>query len=95
MKPVRVADCGIFIRKDSLRANNIPRSKLLSIMETDEPFDESEELISFGPHFGSEATNVFTERLEKLGLKFLIDFSDYLDNQPDWCQFCVQIKDQG
>ena len=90
MNGVKVSsDFGLIVRKSSLREKNLNIKELFIIMEVDEPFDESENLISFGPHFGEEALKVFLERLESFGLTYFEDFVDFSDAIPNWCHLYV------
>ena len=93
MKGVRVSEhFGIVIRKHALQKHNVSFQVLLQVMETEQPLDEDEELISLGPHFGGEAANEFVRRLESLGLVYGDDFFDFADIIPDWCQLYVVVK---
>lgn len=53
-------------------------------MEAEKPYDEDDELIAFGPHFGGEAASEFERRLKTLGLDEYRDFFIYEDACPHW-----------
>jgi hypothetical protein len=80
---------GIVVRKAALKKHNVSDKKVLDAMETSKPFDENHDLLSFGPHFGQEASNEFIRRLESLGLNYGDDFIDFEDLLPAWCQVYV------
>ena len=84
---------GVVIRKTALEKHGISLESLFEIMETEKPLDESQELISFGPHFGGEAVSEFIRRLEMLGLVYFDEFFDIpgLD-VPEWCQLYAALK---
>jgi hypothetical protein len=82
---------GIIIRKDALQRCGVASDDLKSLMETEEWMDEDENLISAGPHFGQEASNEFTRRLEGLGLIYGEDFFDFEDMLPAWCKMHVHF----
>lgn len=60
-------------------------------MEAAAPLDVSEDLISFGPHFGSEAATEFVRRLEALGLVNIDDFFLFTGDFPEWCGFTASL----
>jgi hypothetical protein len=93
MTGVRVSEhYGIVIRKTALEERRITVDKLLSAMEASAPLDEDQNLISFGPHFGGEAAQEFTRRLEALGLVYGDDFLDFALILPEWCSLYVALK---
>lgn len=86
MQGVQISnDFGIVIRKASLELRNLSRNRLLEMMEVEEPLDEDDHLLSFGPHFGEEAAKEFIRRLESGGLVYLEDFFDFTEALPQWC----------
>ncbi len=90
MPGVRISEhFGLVIQKSALARHNISLNLLLQKMEAEHPFDEDEALLSFGPHFGGEAAQEFTRRLETLGLKYGEDFIDFADTLPEWCQVYI------
>lgn len=93
MKGIRISDYAIFIRKSALRQLSIPWHELLKVMESENPYDENEDLVSFGPHFG-EVISEFITKLEAFGLVYGRDFYDFLDNAPAWCQLYVSLADE-
>lgn len=92
MNYVKLPELGIVIRKSSLAGQNVSRSTLLSIMESETPYDENNELISFGPHFGNEAVLFFINKLEGLNLIYGVDFYDFMDTTPEWLQLGVSLQ---
>ncbi|NVJ46739.1 MAG: hypothetical protein HWE07_06415 [Cytophagia bacterium] len=83
---------GIILRKNRITELGITREKLLEIMEVSAPLDESKCLISFGPHFGGEASDEFVKRLQSLGLVFFDDFFVMSGDFPTWAKFHVDIE---
>lgn len=93
MNSVRVTwDYGIVIRKSAFQARGISRETVLNVMETEQPLDENDELMSLGPHFGGDAVREFTRRLETLGLRLNEDFISFVDMLPAWCQVHFAVK---
>ncbi len=93
MSPVHVStDFGIVIRRAALDEHGIDMPALLKVMETGEPFDQDNQLVSFGPHFGGEAAREFMKRLEALGLEYAKDFDDFGIIVPDWVDLYVGLK---
>lgn len=93
MTAVKVSEhFGIVVRKSALDAQAISTVQLLATMETTQPLDENQNLISFGPHFGREACNEFIRRLEQLGLTYGDDFIDIEETLPSWCQLYVELS---
>ena len=83
---------GIIIRKDSLEKKNLSREQILSTLETEALYDETEKLISIGPVFGPEASEELSKRLENMGLSFFIDYF-YLENDlPEWLNCQVYFR---
>lgn len=94
MRVVKLSsDFGIIVKKEAIRQKGVSLEQLFQIMETSFPFDENETLISFGPHFGKEATNEFIQRLEHVGLIYGKEFLDFHDILPNWCCVYVKLKD--
>ena len=83
---------GIVIRKEALQRCDLDRARLLALMETDTPFDEDEELLSFDPHFGGEACQTLLTRLESAGLQYGRDVIDFSDTLPDRLQESVRLR---
>jgi hypothetical protein len=54
-------------------------------MEAQRPMDEDQELLSFGPHFGEEASDEFIRRLKHAGLEYVDDFFVLSTEAPEWC----------
>lgn len=85
MKPVRVStDFGIVIRRVALGLHGVSTEQIIAVMESP-PLDESDDLLSFGPHFGIEAADEFGRRLQALGLVFVEDYFVFEELVPPWC----------
>jgi hypothetical protein len=85
MKTVKIsAEYGIVIRKSAVTAKGISLQKVFAPRETSSPLDQNEELLSYGPHFGREAAEKFSDKLELLGLKYFEDFFLVEMDVPDW-----------
>ena len=92
MPGVRVSEhFGLVIQKSALVKHDLSLDLLLQQLETEHPFDEDEALLSFGPHFGGEAAQEFSRRLEAIGLKYGEDFIDFADTLPEWCQVYIHL----
>lgn len=85
------SDFGIIVRKEAIQEKGISIKKLFQIMDVSTPFDETETLASFGPHFGQEAASEFIQRLEQAGLIYGEDFWDFDDIFPNWCSVYVEV----
>jgi hypothetical protein len=81
------AEFGLVVRRAALEQRGLSYRKLLDAMEAEAPLDVNEDLISFGPHFGSEAATEFVRRLESLGLINIDDFFVFIGDFPEWCGF--------
>ncbi len=90
------AEFGILIRKDALALRKAPLEAVLAIFEISSPMDESDSLLSFGPHFGEEAALSLVRSLERLGLVYVEDFFMLAAQIPDWCQLgaCCAMPDR-
>ncbi len=92
MTGVRVSEhFGIVVRKAALDEHHVSMHSLFQVMETERPFDEDADLVSFGPHFGGEAAGEFIGRLEALGLIYGQDFIDFADSLPEWCHLYMAL----
>jgi hypothetical protein len=80
-------DFGIVVREGSLAQRNVSLSQLLQMFEVDAPFDRAGGLISFGPHFGRDASDALCRRLEAAGLRYIDDYFVFVPEAPDWCAF--------
>jgi len=88
MQTIQVTgEYGIIIRRAALTERNVAWANVLGALETSEPLDSSETLISFGPHFGPEALDEFVRRLTSLGLVYFDDFIQFSGDWPGWCKF--------
>ena len=88
MSAVRLtSEFGVVVRRRALEQHGVSYTDLLKAMQVTAPLDANEEIISFGPHFGSEAALEFARRLEGLGLVNIDDFFVFVGDFPDWCGF--------
>ncbi len=93
MKSLKVTtEFGILVRRAALQQRSVSLDDLLKSMDSSPPLDINDDLISFGPSFGSEAVHVFISRLEKLGLVYSDDFFDLKMDHPDWCIFQASLR---
>ena len=93
MKPVQVStDYGIVVRKAALDRLGIGLDRVVSEMEA-QPFDENADLLSFGPHFGREAAEEFSRRLDALGMEFAGDYFVFDLMLPQWCMPFVGLAE--
>lgn len=86
------AEFGLVVRRAALDQRGLSYRKVLDAMETEAPLDVNDEVISFGPHFGSEAVTVFVRRLEAIGLINIDDFFVFVGDFPEWCGFAGFLK---
>ena len=86
------SEFGLVVRRAALRQRGVSYAKLLELMEAEKPLDASEELVSFGPHFGSEAAAEFVRRLEAAGMINIEDFFVFVGDFPEWCSFKGLLK---
>lgn len=84
----------LILRKASLYERAVPREKLFHALEVQVPLDENEQLLSFGPIFGEEALHVFTQRLERLGLRYEDDFFGFDPVVPHWCGLLAYWREE-
>lgn len=83
---------GIVIRKEAITTKHISKEKIMEVFEGDKPLDESDVLLSYGPHFGAEAMKELGSRLSQLGLEYIDDFFYFHGDFPDWVEFSVNLK---
>jgi hypothetical protein len=57
------SEFGIVIRKAALNAKGVDKGKLPAIFAKTAPFDENDDLLSYGPHFGEEAMEELGKQL--------------------------------
>jgi hypothetical protein len=81
------SEFGLIVRRKALVERRVDLHDLLTAMEVGEPLDDSDDLLSFGPHFGREATETMISRLTKLGLVYFDDFFEFCGDHPSWCMF--------
>lgn len=81
---------GLVVRRAALVERAIALDDLLRTLEVDQPLDQSNDLLSFGPHFGREALNAMSGRLTKLGFIYHDDFFEILMDYPGWCRLKAQ-----
>jgi len=82
---------GVLIKKAALIEKGIDKSAVFKAMNCEKAYSECESLLSFGPHFGSEAVDVFSKRLITLGLEYWDDFFETYVDHPTWCQFEARL----
>ncbi|NBU21250.1 hypothetical protein EBS43_07560 [bacterium] len=91
--PIKISfEFGIVIRKDAITKKQISKEKIAEVFEGSSPLDESDVLLSYGPHFGAEAMEELGKRLSKLGLEYVDDFFYFQGDFPDWAEFSVNLK---
>jgi len=78
---------GLIVRRKALVERQVSLHDLFAAMEVSKAFDDSDELLSFGPHFGREAADTMISRLTKLGLVYFDDFFEFSGDYPSWCVF--------
>ena len=81
------SEFGLIVRRSALAERQVDMRDLLNAMETKEGLDGSNDLLSFGPHFGREALNTIIARLTNLGLVYFDDFFELCGDYPSWCVF--------
>lgn len=86
------AEYGLVVRKAALVERGVAYSQLLTAMESTQPLDENDGLVSFGPHFGGEAADNLASRLVALGLVHVDDFFVFSGDFPAWCRFAAAIE---
>ncbi len=92
-KPIKISfEFGIVIRKDAIKTKHIAKEKITEVFEGEKPLDESDVLLSYGPHFGADAMEELGKRLSKLGLEYIDDFFYFQGDFPDWAEFSVNLK---
>jgi len=82
---------GIVVRRSALKERGIDLSRVLSLLETQAPYDAGADLLSFGPHFGPEARDTFVRRLQEIGLEYFDDFVDLELDHPEWLGFRAEL----
>ena len=87
---VRISsDFGLVLRKAALRERGVALADVLKAMEVREPLAGDEDLLSFGPHFGQEAADTFSARLDVLGFVYVDDYFVFAEPLPEWCSLHV------
>jgi hypothetical protein len=81
------SEFGLIVRRNALIERQVDLDDFYVAMEGEERLDGSEDLLSFGPHFGREALNTIISRLTKLGLIYFDDFFEFCGDYPPWCVF--------
>ena len=79
------SEFGIIVRRNALVERQVDLRDLFTAMEVEERLDGSDDLLSFGPHFGREALNTIVSRLTQLGLVYFDDFFEFGGDAPPWC----------
>jgi len=88
---IDIFEYGIVIRRQALVTNDMDIVTLSAVLEFDAPLEINDDLVSFGPCFGLEATDTFTRRLQALGLQYVDDFFVFSGDFPPWCRFKVAL----
>lgn len=78
---------GLIVRRNALVERQIDLRDVFTAMEVEAWLDGSDDLLSFGPHFGREALNTIVSRLIKLGFVYFDDFFEFYCDYPPWCSF--------
>ena len=81
------SEFGLIVRRKALVERKVSLRNLFTVMQVSEAFDDSDELLSFGPHFGREAADMMVSRLTALGLVYFDDFFEFCGDYPSWCVF--------
>jgi hypothetical protein len=81
------SEFGLIVRRNALAERQVDLRDLCAAMEAEERLDDSDDLLSFGPHFGREALNTIIARLTDLGLVYFDDFFEFCGDYPPWCVF--------
>jgi hypothetical protein len=81
------SEFGLIVRRSALVERRVDLRDLFTAIEAEERLDGSDDLLSFGPHFGREALNTIMSRLTKLGLVYFDDFFEFCGDYPPWCAF--------
>jgi hypothetical protein len=84
---ILTSEFGLIIRRGALTERHVELRDLLTALEVNERLDGSDDLLSFGPHFGREALNTMISRLTALGLVYFDDFFEFCGDYPPWCVF--------
>ena len=84
-------DYGIVVRQEALKERGISLTRLLELFEVDAPYDHAGGLISFGPHFGQDASDEFSARLQAIGLQYVDDFFVFASDVPPWCALAACV----
>ncbi len=83
---------GIVVRRRSLQERGVSESALVRALDVERALDSSEDLLSFGPHFGPEALQFYCERLDALGFVYVDDYFDLLLDHPEWLSFTASLE---
>jgi hypothetical protein len=83
------AEYGFVIRRNALSERGVSYHAVLAALDADKPFGENEEILTFGPSFGPEASEALTRKLTALGLVYFDDFFEFIIDAPRWCKFAV------
>ena len=84
---ILTSEFGLIIRRGALTERHVDLGDLLTALEVNERLEGSDDLLSFGPHFGREALNTMISRLTALGLVYFDDFFEFCGDYPPWCVF--------
>jgi hypothetical protein len=81
------SEFGLIVRRNALTERQVDLRDLFTAMEVEVRLDGSDDLLTFGPHFGREALNAIVSRLIKLGLVYFDDFFEFCGDYPPWFAF--------
>lgn len=79
------------VRKKSLRDRSLDIRVILGELGHDDGFEESDDLISVQPLFGSDAVMAFVRAFERHGLVYVDDFYVVEIDLPDWLQLQASL----
>jgi hypothetical protein len=84
---ILTSEFGLILRRSALTERHVDLRDVLTALEVNARLDGSDDLLSFGPHFGREALDTMTSRLTALGLVYFDDFFEFCGDYPPWCVF--------
>ncbi|KRR25229.1 hypothetical protein CQ14_09420 [Bradyrhizobium lablabi] len=81
------SEFGLIVRRNALTERQVDLRDLFTAMEVEVQLGGSNDLLTFGPHFGREALNTIVSRLTRLGLIYFDDFFEFCGDYPPWIAF--------
>lgn len=79
-------DFGIVIRREALVQKSIDLASIMIEFNFEKHYDDSEELVSLGPFYGSDNSDDCMKSLERKGLVYVDDFFILEGYFPKWCR---------